>query len=103
MKFGDLYQYEEEYNIKFSNGSTSSTEVSSSNMRNKLAGRPKIASDPMFVILSYCYCQKFQRIERGPKAGGVAYPELNIQPNEDKLQRNNLPIKLCLIIEELSG
>ncbi len=42
-------------------------------MKNKLAQLPKILPDPLSVILSYWVFNKFHRIERGPKAGGVAY------------------------------
>ncbi len=53
MKCGDFYQYEEEYESTVSNGSTSLAEVSSSNMKSKLARHPKIEPDPILVILSH--------------------------------------------------
>ncbi len=73
VKCGEVFQYELEYASTFSNGSTSLPEVSSSNMKIELAGHPKIVPDPNSVIFNYWVFHKLQRIERGPKTGGVAY------------------------------
>ncbi len=40
VKCGDFYQYEEEYESTFSNGSTNSAKFSFSNMKRKLVGHP---------------------------------------------------------------
>ncbi len=45
-KGGDLYQCEEEHDSTFSNGSTSSAQVSSSNMKSNLARLPLTLPDP---------------------------------------------------------
>ncbi len=73
VKFGEVFQYEEEYESTFSNGSTSLAEVSPSNMKSKLARLPKILPGPISVISSYWVFHKFQRTVRGPKAVRVAY------------------------------
>ncbi len=73
VKCGEIFKYEEEYESTFSNRSTSLAEVLYSNINNKVARLPKILPDPISVILSHCVFQEFQKIERGPKAGGVAY------------------------------
>ncbi len=73
VKCGEVFQYEEEYKSTFSNGSTGFAEVLSSNIKSKLARLSKILPDPISVILSYWVLRVFQRIEGGPKAGGVAY------------------------------
>ncbi len=46
VKCGGLRQYEEEYESKFSNGSTRSAQASSLNIRNKLAGLHWKLTDP---------------------------------------------------------
>ncbi len=53
VKCGEVFQYEEEYESTFSNGSTSLAEVSSSNIKSELARLPKILPDPISVILGY--------------------------------------------------
>ncbi len=68
-----MFQNEEEYESTFSNGSTSSAEVASSNMKSESARLREILHDPISVIPTYWVFHKSQRIERGPKAGGVAY------------------------------
>ncbi len=45
VKWGNLSQYEEEYECTFSNISTSSTQVSSSSMKTKIARLPLILPD----------------------------------------------------------
>ncbi len=73
VKRGEVFQYEEEYESTFSNGLPSLAEVSSSNMKSELSRLPKISPDRISVILSYWVFLKFKIIERGHKAGGVAY------------------------------
>ncbi len=71
VKCDEVFQYEEENEIAFSNGSTSLAQVSFSNMKSKLARFSKIMPDPISVILRYWVFHKLQIIERGPKAGWV--------------------------------
>ncbi len=73
VKFGEVFQYEEESESTFSSGLMRLTEVSSSNTMSKPARLPKILPNPISAILSYWGFHEFQRIERGPKAAGVAY------------------------------
>ncbi len=59
VKCGKLYQYEEEYERTFSNGSTSSFQVASSYMKSKFVQFPLILPDPFAVILSNLAFHKF--------------------------------------------
>ncbi len=52
VKCVDFNKYEEEYESTFSNGSMSLTQASSSIVKCRLAGHPKIVPDSILVMVS---------------------------------------------------